>query len=185
MKSLRSLTLISALLFSAQSLATEVAGITLPGSIAMDHQQLTLNGAGVRSKFFMDLYVGSLYLPQQAHDLQQVLAQPSALVRLNITSGLITAEKMRDAITEGFELATDDNIQAIAGQISQFMGLFNAPINKGDQFTFMTTKDSVSCYKNNQLLSTIQGEAFRAALLKIWLGHAPAQDSLKDAMLGE
>ena len=185
MKSLYSLSLISALLFSSSSMATEVAGIELPGSVVMQDMQLTLNGAGVRSKFFMDLYVGSLYLPKSAHTLEQILAQPSSMVRLNITSGLITAEKMRDAINEGFDLATDGDISPIKSQIDTFMGLFAEPIKEGDQFSFLTTKSSVTSYKNGKLLSTIEGEAFRTALLKIWLGDKPAQDSLREAMLGE
>ncbi|MGI2259535.1 chalcone isomerase family protein [Shewanella sp. GXUN23E] len=185
MKSLCSLSVAAALLFSGQTLAaTEIAGIELPGSVMMQDTQLTLNGAGVRSKFFMDLYVGSLYLPTAAHDLKQVLAEPSALVRLNITSGLITADKMRDAINEGFELATDGDISAIKPQITEFMGLFDEAIQEGDQFSFLTTANSVTSYKNGKLLSTIEGEAFRTALLSIWLGDDPAQNSLKKAMLG-
>ena len=186
MKSLCSLSLVSALMFSGSALAmTEVSGIQLPGSVMKQDTQLTLNGAGVRSKFFMDLYVGSLYLPKAAHTLDQVLAEPSAMVRLNITSGLITADKMRDAINEGFDLATNGDITPIKAQIETFMGLFAEPIKEGDQFSFLTTKDGVTSYKNGKLLSTIESEAFRTALLKIWLGDDPAQDSLKEAMLGE
>lgn len=185
MKSLYSLSLISALLFSGSALAKEVAGIELPGSVVMQDKQLTLNGAGVRSKFFMDLYVGSLYLPKSADTLEQVMAEPSAMVRLNITSGLITADKMRDAINEGFDLATDGDITPIKGQIDAFMALFDEPIKEGDQFSFLTTAKGVTSYKNGKLLSTIEGDTFRAALLKIWLGNEPAQDSLKEAMLGE
>ncbi len=186
MKSLCSLSLVSALLFSGSALAvTNVAGIQLPGSVMMQDSQLALNGAGVRSKFFMDLYVGSLYLPKSAHTLEQVVAQPSSMVRLNITSGLITAEKMQDAINEGFDLATDGDISPIKAQIDTFMAMFAEPIKKGDQFSFLTSEGSVTSYKNGKLLSTIEGETFRLALLKIWLGDEPAQDSLKEAMLGE
>jgi hypothetical protein len=35
------------------------------------------------------------------------------------------------------------------------------------------------------ILGTIKGKKFRVALLKIWLGKAPAQESLKEEMLGK
>ncbi|MGS0730103.1 chalcone isomerase family protein, partial [Shewanella sp. 0m-11] len=43
----------------------------------------------------------------------------------------------------------------------------------------------VTAYKNGQAQATIAGEDFRQALLKIWLGKEPAQNSLKEAMLGQ
>ncbi|MGL5395016.1 MAG: chalcone isomerase family protein, partial [Shewanella sp.] len=63
MKLLSTLTLTTALLFPLLTHAKEVSGVQVADSITLDAQTLQLNGAGVRSKFFMDLYVGSLYVP--------------------------------------------------------------------------------------------------------------------------
>lgn len=164
--------------------AKQVAGISLPETISFNNHQLQLNGAGVRDKFFIDLYVGSLYLTNKTDQLKQVLTQPAVLIRLNVISGLITAERMTSAITEGFELATNDNTQDIATEIDQFMHLFKDKIEKGDQFSFMIYPSRVICYKNDKQLSQIDSAPFAKALLKIWLGEKPAQQSLKQAMLG-
>ncbi|MGS0682850.1 chalcone isomerase family protein [Shewanella sp. 125m-7] len=178
--------LATSVLVSSSLQAKEVAGVQLDDAINLGSQTLVLNGAGVRSKFFIDLYVGSLYVPQELDSTQAVLDAPSAAVRLNITSGMITADKMKDAINQGFADATDDNTAAISDKIAQFMGLFSAEIVAGDQFTLLADKATgVTAYKNGQAQATIAGEDFRQALLKIWLGKEPAQDSLKDAMLGE
>ncbi len=45
---------------SAQT--TEISDVTLQNTIEVDGATLHLNGAGVRSKYFLSLYVGSLYI---------------------------------------------------------------------------------------------------------------------------
>ncbi|MCK8043390.1 chalcone isomerase family protein [Shewanella sp. 1CM18E] len=186
MKSLSTLLLATSVLLSSSLQAKEVSGVQLNDSITVEGQTLVLNGAGVRSKFFIDLYVGSLYVPVNLNTAQAALDAPSVAVRLNITSGMITADKMKDAINEGFDDATDGNTAPIAVKIEQFMGLFSAEIVEGDQFTLLADKvTGVTAYKNGQAQATIAGEDFRQAVLKIWLGNEPAQDSLKDAMLGQ
>ncbi|MGL5408763.1 MAG: chalcone isomerase family protein [Shewanella sp.] len=186
MKLLSTLTLATALILPGITLAKEVSGIQVADTLTLENQALVLNGAGVRSKFFMDLYVGSLYVPNAAKSTATVIEAPIAAIRLNITSNMITADKMRAAITEGFEYATADNTADIQPQIDAFMALFKDEIKQGDQFTFVTQKNTgVSTYKNDQKQATIEGEMFRQALLKIWLGDKPAQQSLKEAMLGQ
>lgn len=186
MKLLSTLTLASALLLPHTLMAKEVSGVQVAETVTLDSQTLQLNGAGVRSKFFMDLYVGSLYLPAALSSTAAVIDAPVAAIRLNITSGMITSEKMRDTITEGFEQATAENTADIQPQIDTFMALFKEEIKEGDQFTLVANKArGVTAYKNGQEQATIEGEMFRQALLKIWLGDKPAQKSLKEAMLGK
>jgi len=179
-----SLLLTGALLSGAVS-AKEVSGVDVAEHILIESTQLQLNGAGVRSKFFIDLYVGSLYLPSTTDNITTILDAPTAAVRLNITSGMITSDKMRDAINDGFDDATDGNTAEIQTEIDAFMALFSDEIKEGDQFTLATDKAlGVTAYKNGEAQATIEGETFRLALLKIWLGDSPAQGSLKKAMLG-
>ncbi len=172
---------------AANTLAANIlADVPLADEIVLSEQALQLNGAGIRSKFFMDLYVGSLYTQSPSQTLDSVLNAPRVAIRLNIVSGMITSEKMQDAIIEGFDDATDGEPEAIQPQIDAFMALFSAPIAEGDQFTLEAVKDlGVTAYKNGEKQATVEGEAFRKALLKIWLGDKPAQKSLKRAMLGE
>lgn len=166
--------------------AKEISGVELNKTLILNEQPLVLNGAGVRSKFFIDLYVGSLYVPTLLDNTAAVLAADTVAVRLNITSGMITADKMKDAISEGFDDATDGSTAGIQAEIAQFMGLFNAEILDGDQFTLLASKGvGVTAFKNGEVQATIAGEVFRQALLKIWLGDEPAQNSLKEAMLGQ
>jgi hypothetical protein len=185
MKILSVLTLTASLLVSPFLHAKTVSGVDVQETITIQSQDLVLNGAGVRSKFFMDLYVGSLYLPTSQDSLATVLEQSVAVIRLNITSGMITSDKMIDAINDGFDSATNGDTSTLKAEISQFMGLFNAEIKQGDQFTFVLTKDDgVTSFKNDKPQGEVKGELFRQALIKIWLGDEPAQDSLKQSLLG-
>lgn len=174
------------LLLSVSASAREVSGVEVPETLSVTQQPLQLNGAGVRSKFFMDLYVGGLYLSTKASTTAEVLNEETAVVSLKILSGLITSEKMRNAIEEGFDDATDGQTQPIAADIKHFTELFEDEIKVGDEFLLVADKkQGVTAYKNGVAKDTITGEAFREALLKIWLGDEPAQKSLKREMLGQ
>jgi len=55
----------SLLLFSGISSAAKVGGVSLPQTLTAGEQTLTLNGAGIRKKLFLKLYVGALYLQEK------------------------------------------------------------------------------------------------------------------------
>lgn len=172
------------LLFTTPIFAQKIAGVQVSKDLKIENSTLLLNGAGIRSKFFIDLYVGSLYLPEKSQNIDAILESEQSAIRLNITSGMISAEKMTNAINEGFDDATNGDTTKIAPQIKQFLALFSDEIKENDQFTFVFNKKSgVTSYKNNKQKATIKGETFRVALLKIWLGKEPAQQSLKAEML--
>ncbi|QSX32751.1 chalcone isomerase family protein [Shewanella avicenniae] len=172
-------------MFSFTSSARELADTQVVENLTLEGlPNLVLNGAGVRSKFFMDLYVGGLYLPGKTKSLTEVFEADYAAINLTIISGMITSEKMESAIREGFEDATHGNEAPIHDEIEQFIGLFKAEIKVGDQFLLVFAKDKgVTAYKNGEPQATVGNEQFRTALLNIWLGDKPAQKSLKKAML--
>jgi hypothetical protein len=171
--------------FSASSVAKDMAGVHIDEVSNLGSSSMVLNGSGIRSKFFMDLYVASLYLPKTETDPQAILDSPELAIQLDILSSMITSEKMNAAISEGFDNATYGQTQAISSAIARFTATFDAPINVGDRFVFVMKKDhGVSSIKNGIPQGEVQDELFRRALINIWLGDEPAQESLKDAMLG-
>ncbi|HEY9198971.1 MAG TPA: chalcone isomerase family protein, partial [Gammaproteobacteria bacterium] len=58
--------LIALLMCLPAAQALELSGVTVHDSVQThaDGSALLLNGAGVRRRFFMDIYVGALYLAQ-------------------------------------------------------------------------------------------------------------------------
>ena len=179
------LILASFLFWAASPLALEIEGVELPETVSLEGQELLLNGAGVRRKFFFKLYVGSLYLDEKTQQAEAVVEADSPMaIGLDIISGKINSDNMTEATLEGFEKATGGNTQPLQGEIDRFMGAFEEKIVEGDRFTLLyLPQEGVKVYKNGQLETTLAGLAFKRALFGIWLGEEPAQKSLKQDML--
>ena len=166
-----------------------VVGFTSANGVELDksYKNLVLNGQGTRDKFFIDLYVGGLYLKQKSTDAGQIIdADEPMNIRLHIVSSLITSKKMEDGTREGFDKATDGNIEPIKEKIETFLSVFTEEIKEDDIYDFLYTPSTgVQIYKNSKLKETIIGLEFKKALYGIWIGKNPAQESLKEDMLGE
>jgi hypothetical protein len=164
-----------------------VSGVKVDGKLNVDGDNLVLNGAGVREKFFMDLYVGSLYTEKKSSNGKEIAnADATMAIKLNIISGMITSEKMISAVNEGFENATGKKTAPLKTKIDKFKAFFKEKISKGDVFLITySAKEGVTVYKNGTKKGTIDGLDFKKALFGIWLGDKPADDDLKDGMLGK
>ncbi|RLT97997.1 chalcone isomerase family protein [Ketobacter sp.] len=179
--------LLAACILSSAAYSLDIGGITLPDSLQAGGSELHLNGAGIRDKWLLDLYVGGLYLPAKQTDGDAILqaSEPMA-IRLHIISGMITSEKMTKATVEGFENATHGETAPLQTEIDQFLATFAEPIKEGDIFDFIYLPGAgVQIVKNGQNAQLIKGDvAFKSALFGIWISDRPAQKSLKKAMLG-
>jgi hypothetical protein len=167
--------------------AMQVGDVSLPDSLMAGKDELVLNGAGFRVKFFMKMYVGGLYLKEKDNNFEKIInSDESMALRLHIVSGLITTKKMTDAIDEGFQNSTGENIAPFKSEIASFKSFFAEEIKKGDIFdiTYVPAV-GISVYKNGTIKGTIQGFDFKKAVFGIWLGKKPADSKLKKGMLGK
>lgn len=164
----------------------QVAGVNIPLVFKSEESALILNGAGIREKYFMDLYVGALYLKTKLKDAQKIMdADESMCVKLHIVSGMITSEKMTSAVDEGFAKSAKSNLSALQSRIDQFKAVFAAKINKGDVYDIVYDKSKGTLiYKNGKLAASLPGLDFKKALFGIWLCNEPADEGLKKKMLG-
>jgi hypothetical protein len=163
-----------------------VAGVKVDDKVSIEGQNLVLNGVGTRVKMFMDMYVGALYLEKKSTNANEIMAsKDGAAIRLTIVSGLISSDKMIDAVTEGFENSTGGKTAPIKTKIDKFISFFKDEIKKGDVFTMVNTDEGVVVYKNNTKKGVIEGNDFKKALFGIWLSAKPADKNLKKAMLGQ
>ena len=179
---------ITLLATAAQAETRVVGGIELAEKIDVSNKVMTLNGAGVRSKFFIDLYVGSLFLSTASSAAAEIIAADSPMmIQLDIISERITSENMTEAILEGFENSTGDNTQPIQAEIDEFMAVFSEAIHIGDRFQLIHLPDQgMEINKNEKQIAQMpKNMAFKQALFGIWLSDKPAQSSLKKGMLGK
>src|SRR5690554_57873 len=90
------------LLFVLPASAAKVKGVDVSDTLAVDEQELILNGAGMRTKFFVDAYVAALYLPEKSANAKAIVEGDSLMaVRLYINSGLINAKRMSESTRDG------------------------------------------------------------------------------------
>lgn len=163
-----------------------VAGVKVEEKLVLEGQNLVLNGVGTRVKLFMDMYVGALYLEKKSTIANEIMAsKDGAAIRLTIVSGLISSDKMIDAVTEGFENSTGGKTAPLKPKIDKFISFFKEEIKKGDVFTMVNTDEGVVVYKNNTKKGVIEGNDFKKGLFGIWLSAKPADKNLKKAMLGQ
>ena len=179
--------ILAVLMMATLGYATEIGGINMPESLEAGQAKLMLNGAGVREKFFIDLYVGGLYLKEKNQDAKAIMdADEHMAIRLHIISSRITSKKMEKATREGFENATGGNTEAIKVQIEEFISVFKEEIKEGDIYDLIYVPGKgVEVSKNNKSRSIIRGFPFKKAMFGIWISDKPAQKNLKKAMLGE
>ncbi len=147
---------------------------------------LLLNGKGTRTKLFFNLYNAGLYLSAKNNDANSILAdnQPQAL-RLQITSGQITSQKMEAAVREGFQKSAGANLANLQARIEQLIAVFKESIQQGDIYDFVYRPQTLVIIKNGRQAAAIPGVDFKQAFLGIWLGNHPTQSSLKAALLGQ
>jgi hypothetical protein len=173
------------MLFQANA-QVEIEGVAIPDKIKVSEAELTLQGAGVRSKYFFDLYVCSFFAvksyatgPEAAND------NAPMSMRLNIISSMITSEKMAESTREGFEKSLDGKMTALKADFERFISLFHDEIKVGDVFHFYYLPiKGLIVYKNNQELALFESVEFKNALFGIWLGDDPADDDLREELIG-
>lgn len=167
--------------------AAEVAGVRLDDSIRVGGSELVLNGAGLRSKLFIKLYVGALYATQKS-------AQPAALIdnpgprRMSLRLLRdIGADTLHGALEDGLaNNNSPEELAAVRAASEQFAALMKGfgKLREGDGIALDFSADGVAIGVNGEARGKVAGGAFARALLKVWLGERPADPALKRALLG-
>ncbi len=166
--------------------ARTVAGVNLLEQVDVEGKTLVLNGAGVREKFFFDIYVAALYLPAKSSDAEAILQadQPWQL-GMHFLYSEVSRKKLGKGWEEGFENnSSKAEMAALRERLQQFKSLFPA-MRKGEMavLTYIPGK-GVSVTIKDELKGTIPGADFARTLLSLWLGADPVTGKLKKALLG-
>ncbi|MEO6022226.1 MAG: chalcone isomerase family protein [Burkholderiales bacterium] len=186
MKKLLSLFLI--VLLAAPAFGLEVAGVKLDDTAKVGDASLALNGAGLRTRMFIKVYVGALYLAKKAAAGDAAISDTGAKrVSLHMLRDL-KAEQISSALNEGLVANNSAaDIAKLEGKIKEFTNVLNSASNakKGDVINIdylpgTGTRISI----NGDSKGTVAGEDFNRALLKVWLGDKPVDADLKKGMLG-
>ena len=179
--------LVFGLLFSHSTLARDVAGVELPETVRLspDSSPLVLNGAGIRKKFFVKVYVAGLYLPGHQTSTAATINSPGPKrIRMHFLHKEVEREKLVNGWQEGFENNLDSNsFKQVGPRLAQFNQLFRSMRQDEVIDLDFHPEEGTRVLFNGELQGKIEGADFYAALLKVWLGDSPADTKLKKALL--
>jgi len=176
------------LMYSLPAAALEIEGIEVAETISSADSKtaLLLNGAGLREKIYIDVYVGALYLPAKTMDARAILSDEGpGSVQMHILYKEISKKKLTDGWIDGLDAnLSKSELQALQPRLDAFNKLFTAA-HKGDVLSIEYTPERGTEVRiNGEWRGAVEGNDFFRALLKIWLGPKPVSKSLKQDMLG-
>ena len=179
--------LLAALLAVPGLQAAEVAGVRVEEKLRVGSNELVLNGAGLRTRLFIKVYVGALYVGQKA-------ATPAAIYD-SATPRRMVLRLLRDLDADSLHSALDEGLRNnhspaelsdMQAQADQLAGIMKAigKVREGDTVSIDFSAEGVVVSQNGEVRGKVAGANFAKALLKVWLGDKPADTSLKKALLG-
>lgn len=167
--------------------ARDLAGVRLDDTVhAANGTTLLLNGAGIREKYFLDIYVAGLYLEHRADSLAAIQATDRPRrIAMHFVYKEVDKDKLVAAWNEGFEGNVDRaTLAALKPRIGRFNALFETA-RAGDRVDLDYVPGTGTVVRmNGKTRGTIEGKDFNDALLAIWLGEKPVTRSLKTGLLG-
>ncbi len=183
---MRTFILCCLLLCSLPANAKEIAGVSVQEALQTDDgTTLHLNGAGIRSKFFFDIYIAELYLEHPSSSVSEVLENPG---RKRMIMYFLYKEVGKDKLIEGWDEGFAGNSKAeqvvkLQERIDQFNAMF-VDVKKDDVIVldYIPEKGTVVTIAKQEK-GVIAGKDFNDALLRIWLGDEPVNETLKEELL--
>ncbi|MCD6027287.1 MAG: hypothetical protein K0R08_1806 [Solimicrobium sp.] len=180
------------LFFNINAQAVELAGVKIDETIQVTSgtsaSMLTLNGAGIRKKLFFKVYAAALYLPKTATKSESVIDMPGAKQMSLTMLRNVASNDLWQAIDEGIKQNnTPEELQKISDEFSQLKQLFSTieTLKEKDRISLTWVPDvgTIILLNDKKIGGTFLGSPFFNALLRIWIGEKPVDQSLKDQLL--
>ena len=166
--------------------AATLEGTTFPDSYPVEGQSLVLNGLGLRTLTVLNIrvYAAGLYLAQQSHDPQQILASstPKVLLLQFLRSG--SKEQVARQFRAGEQVNCGDGGCDPTDQGDFDRMVAAAPAAKpGDTFTFVISKAGVRFYADNSLIFQSSKADLGRLILLGFIGNRPPSEDLRKGLL--
>lgn len=179
-------------LLVSEAVAAEVAGVKFEDRVTLQSggPTLVLNGAGLRTKFVFKVYAAGLYLSERKGNAADVLglAGPKRVSMVMLRD--LKADDLVNALNEGMEKnnasADLEKLKPQTGELTRTMASIGEA-KKGDVIALDFQPETGTHVLVNGAAkgNPITGADFYRALLRVWLGDNPVEESLKKALLGQ
>lgn len=166
--------------------AVKVSGVKYASSITVKKDTLHLNGAGIREKWFLDLYTAGLYLKKKSITPSEIINCNCVQVfKIVFVSSLVTTEKFNKAIDEVFIKSTQGNTTHIDERIALFKKAMGTNLKVNDElFIIYEPVGGTQVFMNGKYKGSIAGHDFKMELMKLWVGPHAVNGKLKKSILG-
>lgn len=171
-----------------QASALELGGVKFEDRVQVGGAPLVLNGAGIRSAVFWDVYAAGLYLAGKENTSRAVMDDQGAkrlelyVMKENDTQHFI------DSLRKGIGKNYSEQQAAAFNERLDALGKLFAGVDKLKKAAAIDLDwvpgDGTHVSLDGKELGRIEGADFYQALLSIWIGDNPARDKLKQELLG-
>ena len=180
--------LVTAMLASGQSALAQVTveGKAFAARVTVEGKDLKLLGAGLREKWFFNVYAMGAYSESGNCDPKAIIdADEVKYLRLEMLRD-VGAEKMSTTIGESFKKAMPKDASAdLSTQRTTFMSYFKDECTKGTviEFTYVPGIGTMLKQNGKTLGAPLAGPDFAKVLWRIYFAEDTCCESLKDGIL--
>lgn len=165
--------------------AGTLANVTLPDTITVGSRTLVLNGMGIRSKFFVKVYVAGLYLEKKSVDPGAIVqADAAKRIVLQFVRSEVTKEQMREAFDEALKANAPEKAGALRAESEQFLAALETMREKEQLAITYQPGIGTTVTVRGRNKVTIPGQALGQLVFSMWLGPKPPNSDLKKGLLG-
>jgi len=176
------------LLFSVSIDARQLDDVSFPDSVTLDGTDtaLQLNGMGYRTRFIFKVYVAALYTQAKVNSRDAVQALTGAKrIAMHMVYDEVSRKKMAAAWNDGFaENTTDEQLEKLKTRLQTFISYFPDLTAGNVVLLDYIPQKGTRVTINGEHKGVIEGSDFYTTLLDVWLGEEPADESLKQSLLG-
>lgn len=168
------------------ALAREVAGVAFPETVPLDGRELKLNGAGLRTKFFVKVYAGGLYLAEPSSDARAIVAADAPKRVRMVFLRDVDAKKIMETYREGFENnSAGPELPSLLQKLERIAPALSDMKKGGEMLVTYVPGQGTTVAVAGGGSATVEGKDFADAMFRNWLGPKPADGGLLEAFLGK
>jgi hypothetical protein len=181
-----SLLALSLVLAASAARAQTIAGVTVPGTAEVNGKILVLNGAGLRRKLFVKVYVGALYLPSRQTTAAAALGSDSPRqMQMHFVYAV-----GKGSLIEAWQTGLRDNTPNASPEVTrafQTLCSWMEDMQKGSTLvlTYVPGTGTTVDVSGTRKGTLPGGKAVADAILATWIGPNPGPgEEFKAAVLG-
>ena len=184
---MRKLILAAALTLAAVTAgAATVSGVKLDDTASVGGQNLVLNGAALRKKFVVKVYVGALYLPSKQSNPAAIIAADAP--RRQVMHFLYDVDKGK--MVEAWEEGLEDNTPNASAEVKtafKTLSTWMEDMKEGQRIVITYAPGTGTTVEvNGKNKGTLGGKAVADAILNTWVGPKPGPGAdFKKGVLGQ